>query len=461
MQLQQRLEQTQKLILTQSMQQSLHCLQLPILELRGFLEEAALSNPLLDVEDASLSDVRPETVERRSALEDSLPIERREQVIWESGAVPPDGTDFTACYSRPQSFTDYLNDQLGQTAGLDANLLALCRFLVGCLNSAGYLDIPLAELAEELHQPLFDLEQALFAVQSLDPPGAGARNLSECLLLQLAQGREFNAVNIHLIREGLPLLAEKDYAGLSRLLGVGRQEVLRSAQVIRSLNPIPSRGFFSESTTAYILPEATVRCDRGEVTIEMNERFLPRVSLNPGYCALLGSPECQDAQLYLKEKLAEAKSLISNVHSRHDTIFRLLCAVVREQKDYFLDGDDLRPMTQKELADALSLNTSTVSRAVKDKYIQFNGRTLPLRGLFTASLQTTDGQAVSAETARRQIRRFTGAEDPRRPLSDADLCEALAGVGIVLSRRTVAKYRGELEIPCASKRRGVRASGNG
>ncbi len=452
--LEQRLTQTQKLILTQAMQQSLHCLQMTALELRSYLQELSLSNPLLDVDEQPLGDLRPEVIEPETREQDNVPIERREQMIWESSrSFNDESSDFTACLTRPQSFTDYLNDQLGQLALLDPATLTLCRYLVGCLNSAGYLDVPLWDLAEDLSVPLFDMEQALFVVQALDPPGVGARSLSECLLLQLAQDKEFTAVNIALIQRGLPLLAENDFAGLSKLLDIRPAEVRRAAEIIRSLNPIPSRGFASERSVSFILPEATILRSGGRLIIEMNDSAMPRVSLSKDYCAMLGQPEYQEAQPYLKEKLSEARSLMNNLSNRHDTMFRLLSAVVDIQRGYFLSDQGLLPMTMRQLSDELGLNVSTISRAVKDKYIQFNGRVFPLRSLFTASLQSTDGQAVSAEAARQQIRRFIQAENPARPLSDEALGEALSGVGIVLSRRTVAKYRSEMGIPTASARK--------
>ncbi len=441
---QQRLEQVQKQVMTQAMLQSLHCLQMPSVELREFLQEAALSNPLLEVEDAAHDGPQPETMEPAPATD--VPIERREQLIWDGNGAE---SDFTSSLSRPQTFTEYLTAQLGQSAPLDGRMLFLCRYLVGCLNSAGYLDCELSELAEELNVPASELEQALFAVQALDPPGVGARSLSECLLLQLAQGKEFTEVNIHLIRFGLSLLADNDYAGLARLLSVRPAEARRAGDVIRALNPIPSRGFSSERTAAMIAPEAVVRRTGGGLVIEMNEGLVPRVSLNREYCALVGDPNCQEAQLYLKEKMAEAKNLMNNLENRHETLFRLLSALVRSQEGYFLRREDLLPMTMGQMAEQLSLNVSTVSRAVKDKYIQFDGRVLPLRALFSAALPT----GGSAEAARRQLRRFVESESPEHPLSDEALAQALAGVGLSLSRRTVAKYRGELSIPPAAQRR--------
>lgn len=453
MPLEQHLEQAQKLVLTQAMQQSLQFLQMSTPELADFLQDAALSNPVLEVELPPQSQPMPEPAGRNA---DDLPPEFREQSIWNGTAVKhtedADHPDFTALYAKAQSFSEYLEEQLGQMKQLDEDVRARCLYLVGCLNSIGYLDCTLSELAAETGQSQFDMEQALFVVQALDPTGVGARSLSECLLLQLAQSKEFNAVNIRLIQDGLPLLADGDYAALAKLLDVPVAEARRAADVIRRLNPIPSRGFASGDATGYIQPEAVIRCENGRVVVEMS-RHVPQIALNKDYCAMAGSETCAEAQPYLKEKIAEAKSLMAGVQGRYDTISRLLNAVVQAQSAYFLQAGALQPMTMKQLADQLELNPSTVSRAVKEKYIQFGGRVFPLRRLFTAALQSSGGETVSAETARQQIKRFVAAEDPAKPLSDEALCKALSGVGISLARRTVAKYRGELNIPSASARK--------
>lgn len=362
--------------------------------------------------------------------------------------------DFATYCSSKVSFSDYLNEQLGQMKQLDGKTKALCSFLVGCLNSCGYLDGTLSELAEELHLPLFDLEQALFVVQSLEPAGVGARSLSECLLLQLVQSEDFNAVTLRLVRSGLELLAKRDMKALANLLEVSMIETQAAAQAIFRLNPIPSRGFYTESRVPYIVPEATLRCENERIIIELNQSILPKVTLNQEYKALLKQEDCKEAHLYLKEKVTQANALINNMEHRTDTLYRLLTAVVHLQPDYFLQHGNLRPMTMQMVADALDVNVSTISRAVREKYILFNGQMLALRTLFTVPLQgTAQSEPVSAGFVRARIKQMIQAEDTSAPLSDQSLCEALADMNITISRRTVAKYRGELNIPSTSARR--------
>ena len=450
--LEQIVTQEQRLVLTQTMRQALECLEMPVMDLCEYLQEQSLSNPLLEVEMPAPGSFALPRSPAREEDEDAGPVQRRERLIWDgqTAAEPADLAEYTSSHI---TYREHLDMQLQLMKGLDPAMEALCHYLVGCLNSAGYLDCPLPELAGELGCSLFDLEQALFAVQSLDPPGTGARNLSECLLLQLAEGKDFTAVNIHLVRSGLPLLAEKDYTGLAKLLNVSRKEVLQAAEVIRSLNPIPSRGFYAERTLPYILPEATVLVDQGQPVVEMNTYGIPKVSLRQDYCDLLKSGESGEAQSYLKEKLTDAKSVLARLEKRQDTLFRLICSVVSRQRAYFLEGAELQPLTMKQAAEDLGVNVSTVSRAVKDKYIQFQTRTIPLRALFRAPLETAGGEAISADFIHKQRRRFLAAENPLQPLSDDALAEALNGIGIAVSRRTVAKYRTELGIPTAAARK--------
>lgn len=443
MALEQRLEQSQKLILTQTMLQSLELLQLSAAELRGYLQEAALSNPMLSVEDAPIPNA--------GSLE---LLREREYTAHDRPTVPTadeERPDFTAFYARPHSFTDHLKEQLGQMKLLDANTLARCLFLVDSLSSSGYLDCPLEELAQETGQTLFDMEQALFVVQTLDPVGVGARSLSECLLLQLAQGSHFTELNIHLVCLGLPLVAKRDLRALCSLLHAPAEEVARSIETIRSLSPIPSQGFLTEENCGYIRPEAVIHCEEGRVIVEMSDRLLPHVKLDPTYCAML-TGEDAEARDYLLKKQAEAKALLTNLDNRACTIARILCAAVQVQEQYFLHGAELVPLTMQQLADMLELNVSTVSRAVKGKYIQFGTSVFPIRELLTAPLQAAAG-AVSAEAVKQRIRRFIAAENPQKPLSDETIAQALNQAGISISRRTVAKYRAEMDIPTAGIRK--------
>lgn len=444
MQMQYRIEQSQRQILSHVLQQSLQYLQMPIIELAEHLQEQSLSNPLLDVEytpptaDASLpvNIVETEGSKRRSE--------------WNSEQTP----DALYASSRPKSFSEHLIEQVNCMPQIDEVMRTVCCFLIECLDSTGYLSCDLSDLAKELNTSLQDMEQALYLLQMLDPLGVGARDVTECLLLQLAQGHDFNATNIRMIREGLPFLAKRDYTALSHLLGVPVSAVRESEAVIKKLNPIPSRGFYSGDTYHnYVVPEATIHCREGQFFVEMNTRNLPQVCLSNEYLSMLGNTAYAEAQEYLRKRLTEAKTLIAQIENRQSTLQRLISAVLTRQQGFFSGKEPLLPMTMRQVAEELMLNTSTVSRAVKDKYIQFETQMIPLRSLFSSSVQGNDGTLISASAAKQQIRLFIRAEDANAPLSDEAIVAALDAVGITLARRTVAKYRTEMNIPSATMRK--------
>ena len=443
MQFQQNIELSQRQILSPMLRQSLQYLQMPITELAEYLQEQSLSNPLLEVDYAPGSDF-------------ALPISVVEGGGIQGGRRSPEGSAADAFYasSRPESFSEYLMEQVNCMQQVDETTRTVCCFHIECLDSTGYLSCSLPELAGELELPLYDVEQALYLLQMLEPAGVGARDVTECLLLQLAQGKDFTATNIRMIREGLPLLAKRDYAALSRLLNLPLKAVYESETVVKALNPIPSRGFYSgDAYHNYIVPEATVICRDGQLTVEMNTRSLPRISPSQEYTAMLGRTEDTEVQDYLRKCLTAAKSTIAQIDSRQSTLQSLLLVIIRRQQGYFMGTDQMQPMTMQQVADEMRLNTSTVSRAVKDKYIQFQTRLIPLRSLFSSSLQGDDGSLVSADAVKQQLRLFIRAEDPGAPLSDEALTAALASVGVHISRRTVAKYRAELNIPPAAARK--------
>ena len=449
MQLEQSQQLTQRLALTQAMRQSLDCLQLSAPELSEYVQELALSNPLLDVQTPAYYETELPS-ERVSPEREA--IELRGEDTWRGVLRSAEGApDLTAYLTREKTFRDYLNEQIGQMKLVDDESLRLCRFLIDCLDERGYLDCPLEELSQEFGIPLFSLEQALYAVQMLDPPGVGARSLSECLILQLAQGRSFDPLALAIARSGLKLLGKRDYGGLAAMLGVSAAEAKRAAARVLALEPIPSRSFAGSEPVAYIAPDAAFSVQQGQLVIELNERILPRLSVNAEYASLMNTSDDPEVQRYVKGKLSEAQALIKGVHTRCDTLVQMLTLIGREQHGFFCEGEALAPVTMQQLAEKMDVSTSTVSRAVQNKYIQFQGRVLPLRSFFTTAIRTD--AAVSSHSVKQRIRSLIRAEDPAAPLSDEALRLALSALGIEVSRRAVAKYRMAMDIPSSSQRR--------
>ena len=449
MQLEQRQTLSQKLVLTQTMRQSLDCLQLSAPELAEYVQEVALSNPLLDVQSPTYYETE---LPSEAAPAEREPLEVREADSWRgvTSSGMEDVQDFTAFLTREKTFRDHLTEQIGQMKLVDDELLRLCRFLIDCLDERGYLDCPLEELSREFDIPLFSLEQALFAVQMLDPPGVGARNLSECLTLQLAQGRSLDPLALKIARDGLEMLSKRDFSGLAVLLGVSVNEAKAAASKVLALNPIPSRSFAGSEQIAYVAPDAVFSMQQGQLVIELNGRILPRLSVNAEYSALSSSDD-PEVQRYVKEKLSEAQALIKGVHTRCDTLLQLIRLIADEQHDYFCNGGELVPITMQQVAEKMGMSTSTISRAAQNKYIQFQGRTIPLRSFFTTAIRSD--AAVSSHAVKQRIRSLIQAEDPAAPLSDEALRLALSALGVEVSRRAVAKYRMAMDIPSSSQRR--------
>ena len=426
MQLEQRQTLSQKLVLTQTMRQSLDCLQLSAPELAEYVQEVALSNPLLDVQSPTYYETE---LPSEAAPAEREPLEVREADSWRgiTSSGMEDVQDFTAFLTREKTFRDHLNEQIGQMKLVDDELLRLCRFLIDCLDERGYLDCPLEELSREFDIPLFSLEQALFAVQMLDP-----------LALKIA-------------RDGLELLGKRNFSGLAVLLGVSVGEARAAAAKILALNPIPSRSFADSEQIAYVAPDAEFSVQQGQLVIELNERILPRLSVNAEYAALMNTSDDPEVQRYVKEKLSEAQALIKGVHTRCDTLVQMLTLIGREQHGFFCGGEALLPVTMQQLSEKMGVSTSTVSRAAQNKYIQFQGRIIPVRSFFTTAIRPD--AAVSSHAVKQRLQSLIRAEDPASPLSDEALRLALSALGIEVSRRAVAKYRAEMDIPSSSQRK--------
>lgn len=441
MELKQSVAQKQKLSLTPRMRQSLEYLQVSLIELDEMLREEALSNPLLIVRSPSFEGAPPVRRRESSAL--------RSQAAWDRSSQEMDPLDR---YVRDATFQEHLEEQLGQFPGLDREMLWICRYLVGCLDERGYLDCALEELEEEIHIPYERLEQALFVIQMLDPPGVGARSLSECLTLQLAQGDHFDELTLHIIQSGLESLAKGDRRGLCKRFSAEPGAVAAACDTIRSLSPIPSRGFRGREQVPYVVPDALISRRGGKLTVELDHAAMPQVEIDLEYAGGLADPSDQEVQRYIQEHTAKARQLIGCVDGRYRTLLRLLHVVTALQRDLFLGGD-LRPMTMQQVAGEMGLNVSTVSRAVKDKWICFEGRCFPLRELFTAAVPVSE-EGISAQMVKRQIWELIREEDRGSPLSDEQIRAALEREGIQVSRRAVAKYRSQLQIPASSMRRG-------
>lgn len=471
---------SQHLALTPQLQQSIRLLQLSSLELNQEIEQALQENPLLERDEpteapvfsgfgdalAHTQEAAPTSGEERAAE----PAEwGQEGMEWPSGGStkgprdPNDDSDADAgeLQAASVSLRDHLIAQLAlsQLSGRERLRVA---FLIEALDDDGYLGQSLEELAEVLPQDLAgepdeavdDLRIALKHLQSLDPPGIGARDPRECLLLQLASQPEswINALAQTIVRNHLEQLASRDYAKIKKALDCD-DEALREAQaLIRSLNPRPGAPF-APLDARYIVPDVIVKKHRGQWLVQLNQEAMPRLRINRLYADLLRQQRSNGGS-NLAGQLQEAKWLIKNVQQRFDTILRVSQAIVERQRAFFDHGEvAMRPLTLREIADTVNLHESTISRVTTQKYLASPRGIYELKYFFGSHVATDTGGAASSTAIRALIRQLVDAEDGHKPLSDSRIAEILGEQGIVVARRTVAKYRESLNIPPVNLRK--------
>ncbi|HQZ02585.1 MAG TPA: RNA polymerase factor sigma-54 [Thauera sp.] len=480
------LKLSQHLTLTPQLQQSIKLLQLSTLELNQEIERFLLDNPMLEREEvddfipqpALATSSSPAEREREQAHEalgeassegEPSPGNERdsgdEGIDWSnvgSGAAAnrddDDEVGFQDFQAAELSLRDHLDQQIALSQLSDRDR-ALVRFIIEALDDDGYLHQPLEDLLEllppELEVDLDDLSIALHHVQNLDPAGIGARSVQECLSLQLRAVAEtsIQMLALEIVDRHLELLADRNFARLKKLTDCNDDELRAAHALICSLDPHPGSRH-SVSETRYVLPDVIVRKVRGHWSVSLNKEAMPRLRVNRLYANLLQQNRGQGGGLV--GQLQEARWLIKNVQQRFDTILRVSQAIVDQQRQFFDHGDvAMRPLTLREVADQLELHESTVSRVTTQKYMATPRGVFELKYFFGSHVSTDTGGAASSTAIRALIRQLVDAEDRKKPLSDAKIAEVLGQQGIVVARRTIAKYRESLGIPPVSLRKSI------
>ncbi len=496
---------SQQLALTPQLQQSIRLLQLSTLELNQEIEQMLAENPLLEREDdplgpcvsiapngtldgplpSGLADMGGTPAEMAgSSGESGDPAPADEAAASERGSADEEGfndpsadwghdsagrgqadeddeRDYPQLASAEVSLGEHLREQLAATR-LSQRDRALVGLLIDELDRDGMLGTSLVEFAEalpaELEIEAEELETALKLLQSFDPPGVGARDLRECLLLQLAQcdcsDPDILRVTRALISEHLELLAARDFVRIKRAIDCA-DETLRAAQaLIRSLDPRPGSRFAGEDA-GYVVPDVIIRRTRSGWTATLNPDVMPRLRVNDMYADILRRNRGAAAG-NLAGPLQEARWLIKNIAQRFDTILRVSQAIVDRQRGFFSHGAvAMRPLVLREIADTLSLHESTISRVTTQKFMLTPHGTFELKYFFGSHVATDTGGAASSTAIRALIKQLIGAEDARKPLSDSQIADMLGEQGIVVARRTVAKYRESLRIPAVAQRKSL------
>ena len=476
------LKLSQHLALTPQLQQSIRLLQLSTLELNQELEKYLLENPMLEREDEDgYAPAAPlnggSEHETRTEAAEAAPGEKADEGSpnTDDEGWPGDGSygsatgqghgsndednDFQDVQAATTSLSDHLIWQLGLTPLPDRDRM-LVRVLIEALDEDGYLSAPLDELAEVLPPELEiepeELQIALKHLQHFDPTGVGARSAQECLALQLEPlpADPVRDLALTIVRQHLELLAGRDFVRIRKLTGC-TEDALRAAHaLIKGLNPRPGAQY-APLDARYITPDVIVKKVRNQWVASINPDAYPRLRINRLYAEVLAGQRRGEAG-GLSGQLQEARWLIKNVQQRFDTIQRVSQTIVDRQRQFFEHGEvAMRPLVLREIADILGLHESTVSRVTTQKYMATPRGIFELKYFFGSHVATDTGGACSATAIRALIKQLVGAEDPKKPLSDSQIADILGQQGIVVARRTIAKYREALNIPPVNLRKSL------
>lgn len=470
----------QKLKLTPQMIQSIEILLLPQMALEERIMAEVESNPVLEIADSAPDDYdgggtsEPESgepiserdqaaVERSSSafeIQSELDHERHAEMLKtrrEASRIDEDAPDkmeaIAATAGPPPKLADHLLDQL-RFENLSDGVRELVPDICWQIDRRGYLTVPLADLFPE--DRLEDAEAAWEAVRHCDPAGIGARDLADCLLLQLEREPGDNSFEVALVRDHLDDLLRNRLPAIAQHLGVEVDRVQEGLEAIARLDPAPGSPFAS-TDNQFVIPDVVIERDEaGEWLVSIPDSHLPKVEVNQSYYQLYESPDLSGRdKAYLKEQLGSARFIIDAVAQRKRTLLRIATEIVRHQQQFLeLGPEHLRPLMRQDIADKIGMHVATVSRAVKDKYAQTPAGVLPLSAFFSGGIATQDGsEAESSRSVKLRIKALIENENARKPLSDQAIADLLAKEGLDISRRTVTKYRIAENIPSTRQRR--------
>ncbi len=482
---------SQHLTMTPQLQQAIKLLQLSTLDLQKEIQEALETNLMLEEGDENErfashasgeteaapieeSEGASEQVESKidreiqaesSEMPAELPVDTQWTDVYDSylpttahGA--DDGSDFDpfAQQSRPQTLQDHLIWQLNLSR-LNERDLMIAQAVIDSIDSDGYLRSDIDELLATLDQADISPEEAetmVHWIQSLDPPGVGARSLQECLLIQLRQlpsDTPFRAAAIAVCGDGFDHLPRKDLAALARQFKRSEEDLTGALELIRRLNPKPG-GLIEEAPSEYVVPDIFVRKREDRWHVELNPDSTPKLRVNADYASLIRRADQSADATTLKSHLQEARWFIKSLASRNDTVLRVGAKIVEMQQEFFEYGDEkMRPMVLRDIAEALQLHESTVSRVTTQKFMHTPRGTFEFKYFFSSHVNTASGGECSSTAIRALIRKLIAGESARKPLSDSRIAGELADQGINVARRTVAKYREAMGIPPSNERK--------
>ncbi|MBV9732085.1 MAG: RNA polymerase factor sigma-54 [Verrucomicrobia bacterium] len=443
-------------VLAPQLQQSLQILQAPTLELKNIVQQELQTNPVLE-EDATLQETEDrssdeadfqEEFEKLAKLDEEWRDYMAQNVSYSARSQEDEERRqfFLDSLTNQETLQQHLLDQLN-TADIDAKKRKAAELLIGNIDDIGFLSAPPDEIANPSDAPIEDLQQALELVQTFHPVGVGARDLKDCLLIQLRRLGKAQSLEYQILDQYLDDLGRKRYPDIARRLGVTVDQVQKAANFIATLDPKPGQ-IFSPEPNSYVLPDVVVEKVGDEYVVSLTGDQIPHLRINKTYRDLMTqSRNGGEVRDYIREKIRSGKFLIKSIHQRQQTILNIAIEIVKRQREFLDHGTaSLKPMTMVQIADAVGVHETTVSRAISGKYIATPQGVVEMKFFFTPGYQTNDGVALSNTSVKETIADLVRNEDNRMPLSDKEIVEILSERGIPIARRTVAKYRAELNI---------------
>jgi len=480
--LQQHTGLSQQLRINPRLYQAMDLLYMPLLDLQQHLKQELLGNPFLELVEPEEETEVPLAEE---AKEDKKEAEANDEPNWEEillddgsdSSAPPRDMSEAREYVEPvpvesKDLSDYLRDQM-RLLDLTPRQQLLAEEFIGNIAEDGYLGATLEEIVrganqlleehaaeseQDVQPQLFTISEAeemLHIIQKLDPPGVGARDLRECLLLQLEARAETDTLAYRLVRDAFDDLKAHRWSDLGKRFGLDATEVQKVADELAKLDPKPGLQH-SAANDAYIIPDLVVEKIDGEYKVFLNDAGLPRLRISKTYQDIARDKKKFQGENkdFINQRMNSAHWMIQAIEQRRQTMLKVMNFIVDRQRDFFEKGVEyLKPLTLREVADVINMHESTVSRVTNEKYVQTPRGLLPLKFFFSSGLSTTTGEDASARAIRAQIQKMVGDEDPKNPLTDQQIVEMFAQRGVKIARRTVAKYRDQLSILPARMRK--------
>lgn len=430
------LKQVQTLAITQELVLAIEILQFNNLELKDYIKKEAEENVALDLPDSTVDDRLEKFIRNyKEATENryNFPGEEREEYSYENYAT------------KEECLGDHLLDQLPGLF-LSEEEETVARYVLGNIDSNGYLTSSAAEMAREIKVSEEEIEEIIKGIQTFEPAGVGGRTLREVLLLQTD-----DEVEREIIKSYLEEVSRNRIVEIGEAMNLPAKEVQSAVDRIKKLNPKPGASFPSSERTLYIVPDGEIKVEDGKVVVEIFDDGKENLNLNTYYLTLLQETKDEEVIGYLKDRVKKAMFLVKAIEQRKETIKKVIHSIAKLQERFFLGGA-LLPMTLKDVAYDVEMSESTISRTTRGKYIIFENKTYELKDFFTQGLRG-EGEDRSSREVKDRIIEIIDGEDPKKPLSDQKISDMLKKEGVEISRRTVAKYRDEENIPATSKRR--------